>query len=229
MGAACAEPGSAQATSDPSVVQKTIVVSGRGEAAATPDMALLSMGVETTAKTAAAAMTENSARINAVLTALKNAGVEPRDLETKALRLSTQYDYRTSGRSTPIVTGYTARNDLSMRLRDIDRAGSVIDAAIKAGANQLTNFSLTVAEPTPLLDAARRDAIADARRKAALYAESAGVSVGPAIHISDAAGSGVRVPQAFVRAADMAESAAVPIEAGETRMVATVTVVFELR
>lgn len=204
---------------------RTIVITGSGEAAATPDIAYLNLGVEAEGPTAAEALKKNSAQMDATIKSLRDAGVEKKDIQTSGLYVGAKYDYSRDS-SPPRIIGYQANNTVSVKLRNLDKAGAVIDKAVGVGANRLDSISFGVANPKPLMDSARKAAVADARDRAALYAEAAGVKVGKVLQISDgyAAAPG---PVPVARMA-MAEAKAVPIEVGETSLSASVTIIFEI-
>ncbi|MGV6812901.1 MAG: SIMPL domain-containing protein [Brevirhabdus sp.] len=204
---------------------RTLTVTGSGSFEAAPDMALIRLGVTTQAKEAAAAMAKNTEQMTAMIETLKAAGIAPGDLQTSNLSLHPNWSSRNSSSSQPPrILGFVARNTLAVRVRDLARLGQVLDAVIKAGANDFQGLSFSLSDPTPAADAARSDAVADATRKARLYAKAAGVALGPVLSISETAG-------ARPYAAEMARAAmadAVPIEAGEVSVGASVTIVYAI-
>ncbi|MEZ5796395.1 MAG: SIMPL domain-containing protein [Paracoccaceae bacterium] len=203
----------------------TLTVTGEGATSVTPDLATLSIGVTTTGETAAEALAANSAALAAVLERLRAAGIEDRDLQTSNLSVNpnwTGYDSSVSGG--PRISGYTAANVVTVRIRKLETLGTVLDAAVADGANTLNGLAFGLAEPRPALDAARQAAVEDARAKATLYATAAGVDLGRILSISEAAPSVGPAPMYK----DAVQSAAVPVEAGELSMEASVTVVWEL-
>lgn len=224
--AACsAAPG---ALADETAPPRVMTVSGEGEASAAPDMAVLSIGVETEAKTAAAALSQNAAKMSAAIAKLKERGVAAKDMQTSNLSVGPRYDYSNDGRP-PRVVGYTARNTLTVKLRDLDTAGSVIDETVSEGANSLGSLSFTFADVKPLMDEARKDAVKDAREKAALYAAAAGVTLGRILQIQEGYGAQpVPPPYPQLRMAEM-KAESTPIETGESMVKAQVTLVYEIK
>lgn len=203
-----------------------ITVTGLGTVEAAPDMATISLGVQVSADTAAAALTANSQRIGAVLARLKAAGIAERDLQTSGLGLGPQLDYSRNGQP-PRVVGYEATNTLTVRVRDLARLGVVLDQAVADGANTLNGLSFGLDEPQAALDRARVAAVQDARRKAEMMAQAAGVALGAVLEMSESTGGG---PRPFFRAAPMAmEAAAVPVEGGEVSLSVSVTITWEIR
>lgn len=200
-------------------------VTGRGTVEAVPDMAVLTLGVAHEAETAAAAMERVSADLAAVMDRLKAAGIEDRDLQTSGLDLSPVWTDREAGRRQEII-GFRAANMLSVRVRGLDGLGEVLDGVIAAGANTFQGLGFGLQEPEPVLDAARRAAVADALRKAALYAEAAGLTLGPVRSLSDEGGPVPR-PMTMDAAPRMAAEA-VPVAPGEVTFSASVTMVFAL-
>jgi uncharacterized protein YggE len=204
-----------------------ISVTGEGRVEAPPDMATVSLGVQTDADTAAAAMAENSARLVAVIERLKAAGIEPRDIQTSGLSLGPRYDYSKQDGTPPQVVGYTASNMVTVRVRALDTVGGVLDAVVADGANTLNGLGFGLADDRPLKDEARREAVADAAAKAALYAEAAGVKLGRVRSIAEAGGYMPPMPMAM-EAAGYAKSADVPVAPGELAITASVAVVYEI-
>jgi uncharacterized protein len=202
----------------------TISVTGEGTVSSIPDLAIISLGVTTTADTAAAAMDANSASLTAVLDRLKAAGVEPRDMQTSNLTLNPNWVSYDSG-STSKIQGYTASNILTVQVRALDKLGTVLDGSITDGANTLNGVTFGVAEPRPALDEARKKAVADAIARATLLVEAAGVKLGPVVSIAESSGLSQPMPM-FRMEADAAGS--VPTAGGEVGLTASVTMVFEI-
>lgn len=197
-----------------------------GESTRVPDLATIRSGVVTQAPTAAAALSANAQRMAAVLAALKRAGVQPNDIMTTAATLSPQYRY--ADNQPPIITGYQAVNTVSIRFRDVNASGAVLDVLVAQGANQIDGPTLSLAQPDAALDEARTDAIRRARSRAILYARAAGLTVSRIVSISEAGDqSTAPEPVMFARAKDSAPSTT--IVPGETRITATVSVRFLLK
>lgn len=214
----------AEATGGP---LRTIVVSGVGEAARKPDMATLSIGVETEGATAAEALRRNSAQMDQTIKALRDAGVAEKDLQTAQISVGARYDYSQDGKP-PRITGYQATNTLVAKMRDIAKAGAVIDKAVGVGANRLDSISFGFADPKPVLNDARRAAVADARDKARLFADAADVKLGRLMSISDSYSAAPGPFPVMARMEMAADAKAAPIAPGETTMSATVTLVYAI-
>lgn len=203
-------------------------VNAEGRTTRVPDLATIRAGVVTQAATASAALADNSARMARVLAAVKRAGVANRDLQTASVSLSPQYRYENN--QPQQLTGYQASNALSVRFRDIDRAGPILDALVKEGANQIDGPNLSLDNPDTALDEARTDAIKRARARAELYAKAAGLSVSRILSIGEVGNNpgGPQPPVLYARAAK-AESADTAIVAGERDVTVTVNVRFLLK
>jgi uncharacterized protein YggE len=159
-----------------------ISVTGEATVSVPPDQAQIDGGVTSDAKTAREASDANNAAMGKVLLALKGAGIDEKDYQTSRLSLQPQYAPNRSGPS-PVV-GYRASNRVTVRLRDVTKVAGIIDILVGAGANELGGINFMVSQASKLLDDAREKAIADARRKAEIYAKAAGVTLGEPLSIS---------------------------------------------
>jgi uncharacterized protein YggE len=201
----------------------TITMTGHGEIKAAPDTATINAGVTSNAATAAAALSANSARMTQVFDALRKLGIPDRDIQTAGFSVSPQY---TNGDNNNVrrLTGYMVSNEVNVRLQDVTRTGAVLDTLVGAGANQMNGIGFDIANPAPVLEKARIQAVADARARAATYAQAAGVTLGPIVSISE--GGGETAPRPMFRV--MAMAAPTPIAPGEQSVTADVTVVWEI-
>lgn len=190
-----------------------------------PDIATITAGVVSEAPDAATAMAENARRMTGVVAALRKAGVAERDIRTAAVTLNPQYRYA-EGKA-PEITGYQAVNQLGIRFRDVARAGSILDALVAQGANQINGPELSIDNPEPALDEARAAAVAKARARAELYAKAAGLRVARIMHISETLEPGPR-PMPVMMAMDRKTGAETRIEAGEQQLGVTLSVSFML-
>lgn len=209
-------------------VTRRITVVGQGSVDAAPDMATISMGVISEAKTGAAAMAKNSDILAGVLSQLGDAGIDARDVQTSNLSLSPRWDnslFSSTGQRK--ITGFVASNTVTVQVRDLDRLGVILDAVVQNGANSFYGLSFGLQEPQPAQDAARKVAVADALRKAQLYAAAAGITLGDVLTISEAPQRGVS-PVMMTMQADMEQSRAVPVSQGEVSVAASVTVVYAI-
>jgi hypothetical protein len=160
-----------------------ISVTGEASVSVAPDQAQIEGGVTSDAKTAREASEANNAAMGKVLLALKAAGVAEKDIQTSRLSLQPQYAANRSGPSP--VTGYRASNRVTVRLHDVTRVAGTIDTLVGAGATDIGGINFSVSNASKLLDDAREQAVADARRKAEIYARAAGVTLGAPLSISE--------------------------------------------
>ncbi|MCC6946726.1 MAG: SIMPL domain-containing protein [Bradyrhizobiaceae bacterium] len=206
----------------------TLAVTGEGLVAARPDMAVVSVGVVSQAPLARDALAQNSKAMTAVIAAVKEAGIDAKDIETSQLSLRPQYSYPGQGsREAPKLVAYEASNNVSVRVRDLDKLGALLDRLVTSGANQIRGIELTLAEPGPVRDAARVAATKEAMRKANLLADAAGVRIVRILSIAEELLDGPR-PVVMRMQAEAAARAPVPIEAGEQEIRARVSAVFEI-
>jgi len=229
-------PAGASAQATPTTVeplvpaQGTVLdVSAEGRTTRVPDLATIRAGVVSQAPTAAAALADNAQRMARVVAALKRAGVAPRDLATANVGLSPQYRY-TEGQA-PAITGYQATNTVSIRFREVARAGGVLDALVAQGANQIDGPNLSIDKPEAALDEARTDAVKRARARADLYAAAAGMKVVRVISIAEAGqDTGTPGPQPmFMARAMKADAAPTELAPGEKDVTVTLSVRFLLQ
>lgn len=204
--------------------RKRVTVVGRGEVQITPDIARVFMGVQTEATDAQTALADNTTKMNALLTELKNAGIAEQDIQTSGFSIYPVYDY-TNDRQT--LRGYQVSNNVNVTIRDLANAGGVLDKVVAAGANNISGISFDVADPAQAQADARNAAILDARKRAEQYAGAGGASVGDVLVITEIVGQNP-VPMRE-QAADMAGGSAVPIQPGQQTQTIDVQVTFELR
>ena len=196
---------------------RSITASGQGSVTTVPDRAHFSFGVQAQSRTASQALEAADAQLARVVAALRSAGVAQADIQTEQISLSP----RTSEDGVQIV-GYTAVSSVSVRVRNLDRAGPVVDAAVGAGANQVYGPSLTRSDQDAVYRSALKAAYADARAKAQALAEAAGVTLGAMTSTVEGGGASVPMPLAAGRA----EDAKATIEPGTQEIQASVSVTF---
>ena len=200
-----------------------ISVTGEATISVAPDLAEVDGGVTSTAKTAREASQANNAAMGKVLLALKSAGIDEKDYQTSRLSLQPQSAPDRSG--PPAIVGYRASNRVTIRLRDVTKVANVIDTLVAAGANDIGGINFMVSQASKLLDDAREQAVADARRKAEIYARAASVTLGAPLSISEGGSPG---PMTFRKmAAPMAASA--PVAQGEETLAITVNVSWAIK
>lgn len=205
-----------------------VAVTGQGEVTAAPDIATVTLGVAHEADEAGAAMAQVSADVAVLFDRLAALGVEARDIQTTTLRLDPVWrdNNPSTPRDAPQIAGFVARNDVTVRLRDLSRLGEVLEALLNDGANRFSGISFGVADPAPLLDRARALAVEDARHKAGLYTQAAGVTLGEVLEISEP-GTASRPEPMFARA-EAVVTGGMPVAGGELTFRAQVNIVYGL-
>src|SRR5918992_3374845 len=201
-----------------------ITVHGHASVKVAPDQAQLWFGVESDGATARAALASNATEMRKLLDALRAAGAT--DLQTQHVSLSPRYveiGPVDAGGGKVGTNGYTAHNSVSATVKQLSRAGTVIDAAVAAGANHVSGPTLTVADPADAYREALEAAVADARENAEALADAADLTLGRVTAVVEGSDAPSPLPMA-ARAAD--EAASTPIEPGEHEISATVTVTF---
>lgn len=204
-----------------SAAEKLVTVNGDSTVSVAPDTAIIRIGVTSQGKNARAANETNAKQMTAVLAAVKSSGIAARDIQTSRLSIQPQYDPNRGGPAR--LLGFQVTNQITVKIRDVGALPTVLDHAIEAGANEMSGIEFIVSEQSKLLDEARAEAIADARRKAELYAKAAGVKLGRVVAINE---DGASPPPRPVMQAMRA--GAVPVAPGEQTLRAGVTVSYEI-
>ena len=201
-----------------------ITVSGEATLSVAPDQAEIEAGVTSDAKTAREASEANNAAMGKLLLALKAANIDEKDIQTSRLSLQPQYAPNRPGPSP--VTGYRAANRVTVRLHDIPKVASTIDMLVGAGATDIGGIGFSVSNASKLLDDARGQAVADARRKAEIYAKAAGVTLGAPLGISEEGAPG---PMPFRKMAVGMAVSPTPVAQGEETLQITVRVSWAIK
>ena len=228
---ACAVPLAAGAQENAKPREATIVVTGEGSAEMAPDMALIDLGVVKDAKTAREALDANNKAMAEILSALKEAGIAARDLQTSGFMINPQYQYpqnSTGENPPPVLTGFQVTNTVTLRVRDLSKLGEILDKAVTLGANQSGGIRFTNDKPDTAVSAARKKAVENAVTKARELTEAAGVGLGRVLEISETSYRAEPVPMMRAMAKDYAEGGAVPVATGESSYSVTVNVTFAL-
>jgi hypothetical protein len=202
----------------------TVSATGEATVSVPPDLAQVDGGVSSDARTAREAFDANNAAMGKVLLTLKSAGIDEKDIQTSRLSLQPQSAPGRSG-GPPVIAGYRASNRVTIRVRDVTKVANVIDTLVGAGANDVGGINFIVSNASKLLDEAREQAIADARRKAEIYAKAAGVTLGTPVSISEENSPG---PIAYRRMAGTPASAA-PVAQGEETLQVRVSVTWAIK
>jgi uncharacterized protein YggE len=192
--------------------ERTINVSGTGQVSAQPDVAVVTLGVQTEAEEAASALSENSQQMQALVDALEEASVATEDIQTEVIRLYPRYDQAPDGKGQGELVGYTATNMVEVRIRDLDKVGEILDTAVQAGGNRIESIGFEVSDSAQYMDQAREAAWNDAEHRAEQLSELAGASLGEVLTISESGRGPQPVVERPLLAAEAA--AAVPVEPG---------------
>jgi uncharacterized protein YggE len=214
----------AQAQQPPSPPQARVIVIGEGSASVPPDYAQIGAGVTTKAKTAKEATDANTKLMTAITAALLSAGIEQKDIQTS--RFSVQPVYVSPQPNTePKLSGFSVSNQVSVTIRQVANVGEILDRLIAAGATDVGDVEFLHSDPSKTLDQAREAAVADARRKAELYARAAGFSLGRVAWITEDSGYAPPVAMGAMRAA---AGMPPPISGGEDTLQVRITVGFDI-
>ncbi len=209
-----------------------ILVTGEGDVDLAPDMAVLTLTVTRQAETARAALDANSTAMQEVLAAMNAAGIEARDLQTSGFSIQPEYIYPpqkpTGEREPPKIVGYTVRNSLTVRVRDISSVGVILDKSVSLGVNEGGNITFTNADPSEAITQARTRAVKDALLKAKTLADAAGVKTGQILEISEQSFNPRPMPMARAEMSMARSDGAVPIATGENNYKVTVHVSFAI-
>lgn len=224
MAAALAAGGAGFASADEAAAGR-ITVTGEGRVDTVPDMATVSLGITSAGATAAEAMAANSAELARVLANLEAAGITGRDVQTTGLSLNPDWRSEPDGTGSRIA-GFVAGNSVTVRLRALDRVGTVLDVAIRDGANTLNGLNFGLQDPAPAEAEARRRAVADAKARAELLAGAAGVTLGAIRTIAETQEQAA--PGPLLRMAAESAVGGVPVEGGEVSTRAFVTIVWDI-
>jgi hypothetical protein len=207
---------------------RTISLSGHGEVRMAPDLAIVTVGVTSSAATAREALDANTKSMEGVMAALKGAAIELRDIQTSNFSVNPRYDYGQNNAQPPKVIGYDVSNNVTVTVRKLDSLGAVLDQVVSSGSNQINGVMFQVSKPETATDEARKLAVADAQRKAKVYADASGVALGPIMSLSEGGGYRPPVPVYKTMRAE-AVSADVPIAQGEQAIAVDVNITWEIK
>jgi uncharacterized protein YggE len=224
--AAAAAPAYAD-TADAAFRATTLNLSASGESKVTPDLATITLGVQTDGPTAAGALSANAAQMIKVVAALKKAGIADRDIQTSNLNVNPQYVYVQN--EPPKLNGYQASNQVTIQVRDLARLGQTVDATVSAGATNVGGISFGLQDPKAAEDAARLDAIKALQAKADLYARATGYKIVRMVNLGEGGGytpSPPPMPMYAMAKREMADSS--PVSAGELKVRIDVSATYEL-
>ena len=211
------------AQADDEAPRRSITVSASGTVSVEPDQARITSGVTADGASAREALTNNTAAMQKVIAGLKESGIDAKDIQTASFRVEPRYTRPIEGQAAKI-DGYSVTNEVQVLVRDLDKLGDILDRLVTAGANQTAGLNFEVSKAETLLDEARQQAVANALRRAKLYAAAAGAEVGEVLTIVEGGGEPPR-PMVMARAM---KAQAVPIERGTETLEANVTITWVL-
>jgi len=209
-----------------------IKVKGEGSVSIAPDMAVLALTVTRGDKTARAALDANSQAMAEILKAMRERGIAEKDMQTSNFSIKPKYHYpkRDSNAqdNAPKIVGYTVRNSLTVRVRDLKAVGSILDQSVTLGVNEGGKITFINNDPYSALAEARIIAVQHAVAKAKTLAEAAGVVLGKILEISEHSSSNLPVPMARARMTDTLYDTSVPVASGENSYRVSVSMSFEI-
>ncbi|OQB44523.1 MAG: 26 kDa periplasmic immunogenic protein precursor [Parcubacteria group bacterium ADurb.Bin159] len=209
--------------------RNTITVFGTGEVYAKPDLAITNFSVITDEKTVDKAMSKNTEKMNAVIEAIKNKGVDGKDMKTTNFNINPRYEWYENGRR--VLVGYEITQSLETKIRDMEKIGEIIETATNAGANQIGDLQFTIDKEEELQKQARKEAIKEAKAKAEELASDLGIKLVKISGFSESSGTPVYPIYSGLLKADQASGmgGAVPqIETGENKIEVTVDITYEI-
>jgi len=212
------------ASADDVTARRSITITANGSVTAVPDLARITSGVSTEAPVARDAVAKNSEAMKKIIAGLKASGIDDKDIQTASFHIEPRYTRAREGEA-PAIDGYRATNQVQVIVRNLDKLGEVLDRLVGLGANEMAGLSFDASQGEKLKDDARKDAVANAQRRAKLYADAAGVELGEVLQIEEGGDSGLRP----VFAGRALKADAVPIERGTETLEATVSVTWALK
>jgi uncharacterized protein YggE len=202
---------------------REISVLGQGMASVQPDIAQVTIGVQTSASSVSQATQENADKMNQVITDIKALGVSDSDIQTSLYNIYPQYQNKNGG--TQGITGYQVNNSVQITIRDLSNIGQILDKAVQAGANTISNISFNYSNPAKLQAEALNQAYTDARGRAEILSKAGGVQLGDVISISETTSSG---PVPLAESSTTLGGGGTPIQSGTVEIKAQVQVVYSI-
>ncbi len=205
----------------------SITISGEGKIQAKPDIAMVTLGVVSQATNVASAQKDNTEKMNKITKAMKDLGIDEKDLKTINYSIYPRYNYE-SGRQN--IIGYDVSQSLEVKIRDLDKISSVLSKAAGLGANQVGSLAFTFDDPEKLKVEARSEAIKNAKEKAQVLTDELGVNLGRVIDFSESSNAAQPPKYYAEKALGMGGDGASPdIQTGENEITANVTITYEIR
>lgn len=210
-------------------IRNSIVVSETGEVYARPDLAVITFTVLKEAKSVADAMNENSATMNNVINAVKEQGVEDKDLKTTSFNIRPRYEYSEGTYGKRILVGYEVVQDLQVKIRDLEKIGTIIERGTSSGANEASDLQLTIDNQDELKKQAREQAIAAAKVKAGELALQLDVKLGKIVSFNENFYVPYYDSRVYMEAEGIGGAGVVPdIQTGENKISVSVVITYEI-
>ncbi|SNZ20813.1 SIMPL domain-containing protein [Cohaesibacter gelatinilyticus] len=208
----------------------TISINGTGMVEMTPDLAIISAGVHSRSKTTKQALADNNSKMAALFSTLEEAGIDKKDMQTSNFNIHPEMRYPRKGENKPpMIVGYNVNNQLTVKIRDLAKIGTVLTALVEAGANNMSGLRFDVSNKKSKLEEARKAALADAKAKANLYATELGVKIKRLKSLSESGGYNAPRPMMMKAARmEMAMDAPVPVAEGSLSLSINVNTTWEL-
>ena len=222
-------PASLPAASSSQTPPRTLTISGAGKVSLKPDIAYIYVGVHTEKPTAAESVAENNANTQKLIEALKAAGVDAKDIQTTNFSIWQNNQFGPDGK--PSGTNYAVDNTVYLTVRKLEKLGDLLDAAVKAGANNINSIQFDVADKTQAMSAARAEAVKNDRAQAEELATAAGVKLGDvqSIQYYDASPSPIFQGKGMGGGGAVSADVAVPINPGQMEITVTVTMAYDIK
>ena len=205
----------------------TLTANGEGSVMVVPDIAVVTIGVASRARTAGAALAQNSTDLTKAISAIKGASVDEKDIATSGFGIDPVYAEPKAGEvsQAPAIIGYSVSNSVTVTIRDVAKSGGILDQVVAAGANQVTGISFSLADAKSANDSALKSAIAAALAKGGLMAEAAGVKLVRILSVSTAESA---PPRPVFAAMAMKAAPSVPVMPGQQSVTASATITWEI-
>jgi uncharacterized protein YggE len=227
LGSVLSACGPSNITVQPQPPERTITVSGTGKVTLTPDIAYISIGVNSQNASAKDAVAENNTQSQAVIAAIKGFGIANKDIQTTNFSIYPQQQFDANGKQTGII--YVVNNTVYVTIRDLSKLGDLLDSTVSSGANNINSIEFDVADKTSALTQARQAAVAEARKQADELTKATNVGVGAVQSISYNDTTAPITIQYAKAAVAAAPAPSVPVQAGSMEISTTVTIVYELK
>lgn len=211
---------------------QTISIKGTGIITSAPDIAHINIGVSSNAATARIALDKNTKAMSNIINALTKSDVEGKDIQTSNFSINPRYNQKRDNNQLPAVIGYEVFNTLDIKITNLESLGNILDQVVTLGSNRINNIRFGIAKPMPLEDKARALAANDAKRRAEIYAQTLGFSLGKIISINEGVSRNQPYQNVMMKRGmvmDAMESSAAPIEAGEQAITSNVNITWEIK